>query len=504
MQTQEAVQKLLLPKQSVKKNEIIQFLLKNQQFYNTNYLATKFEVSTTNFLRYIREIKEDILTVNSSLELVNQKGLIRLNCSNEDFTYQYHLLFSHYCQQATNYRIGLALLNRDVTSVLKLSQATSYSPSYIYSRMKDINTFLQLYGVGIRFSNDGEKQMIGTEFQIIYCMLDVHWSIFSSTKLPLNTTPEEEESLLNKLVKKDVLQSLNGGLLHKLYALLLFCTKNYPYTSFQSIQEEIQRHTTTRIFQDPGIDILKPCADLSSEQRIIINVLSRLAITKVSSLEESQQQYDILRKGKFTSFEFSEKLLTEFCQKFTIFIPEDRRNMHILNLLRNKLYNEYLCETQPSTPMPSYGLYKDQKNFEQIRNDIQQFYLDFKRVHQALLPKLKGQENIMWIVEALFHIYVRYKHVRPIIIGVNYTKDYYISEDIIAQIEHFYSPQQIHLQKNHLKDCDIVITDAPVVDLPPHIKRIYLLGDTINRNDLEQLFSKIGSYIFEHHVHAFE
>ncbi|MBO1305256.1 helix-turn-helix domain-containing protein [Enterococcus sp. 669A] len=504
MQTQEAVQKFLLPKQSVKKIEIIQFLLKNQQFYNTNYLATRFEVSTTNFLRYSREIKEDILAVNSNLELVNQKGLIRLYCSNEDFTYQFHLLFSHYCQQATNYRIGLALLNREVTSVLKLSQATSYSPSYIYSRMKDINAFLQLYGVGIRFSNDGEKQMLGTEFQIIYCILDVHWSIFSSTKLPFNATQEEKESLLNKLVKKDVLQSLNGGLLHKLYDLLLLCTKYYPYTSFQSIREEIEHHSTTKIFQDPGIDILKACADLSQEQRIIINVLSRLAITKVSSLEETQHQYEILRKGKFTSFEFSEKLLTEFCRKFTVFLPEDRRNMHILNLLRNKLYNEYLCETQPSTPMPSYSLYQDQKNFNQIKDDIQQFYLDFRVAHQELLPKLKGQENIVWIVEALFHIYVRYKAVKPIIVGVNYTKDYYVSEDIIAQIEKFFSPQQIHLQKNHLEDCDIVITDAPVVDLPQHIKRIYLLGDAINRKDWEQLFAKIGTFVFEHHVYSFE
>ncbi|MGM0213811.1 hypothetical protein IGI42_001352 [Enterococcus sp. AZ109] len=504
MQTQEAVQKFLLPKQAVKKIEIIQFLLKNQQYYNSHYLATKFDVSTTNFLRYLREIKEDILAVNSSLELVNQKGLIRLYCSDEDFTYQFHLLFGHYCEQATNYRIGVALFTRQVNSVLKLSQATSFSPSYIYSRMKDINAFLQLYGIGIRFSSDGEKQMIGTEFQILYCILDVHWSIFSSTRLPFEADPEQKEPLLNKLVKKDVLQSLNGGLLCKLYKLLLICTNNYPYTSIQSIREEIQKHQTTQIFQDPVIDILKPCADLSQEQRIIINVLSRLAITKVSSREESQHQYDILRKGNFTSFEFSERLLTAFCQHFMIFLPEERRNMHILNLLRNKLYNEYLCETQPSTPMPSYSLYKDQKNFYQIREEIQQFYLDFRADHQHLLPKLDGQENITWIVEALFHIYVRYKPVKPIIIGVNYTKDYYVSEDIIAQIEQFYSPQQVKLQKNHLEDCDIVITDAPVTDLSPHIKRIYLLGDSIDRRDWRQISTKVGNYIFEHRVHAFE
>ncbi len=61
--------------------------------------------------------------------------------------------------------------------------------------------------------------------------------------------------------------------------------------------------------------------------------------------------------------------------------------MHILNRLRNKLYNEYFCEKQPNTPLPSFSLYKERQSFQLIKEQIKQFYLDFRQGNQHLLSK---------------------------------------------------------------------------------------------------------------------
>ena len=64
-----------------------------------------------------------------------------------------------------------------------------------------------------------------------------------------------------------------------------------------------------------------------------------------------------------------------------------------------------------------------------------------------------------------------------IVIGVNYTRDFYISKDLIVKIEQIFSNESIKIQNDFMENCNIVISDCPLKHLPSHIKNIYFKGN---------------------------
>lgn len=46
-------------------------------------------------------------------------------------------------------------------------------------------------------------------------------------------------------------------------------------------------------FIDPSVDILRPNLPICREQRILVNILARLSITKIESEETSLEQYKL-------------------------------------------------------------------------------------------------------------------------------------------------------------------------------------------------------------------
>lgn len=464
-----------------------------------SYLAKEFNMSENNFLIYINELKKDVERLEiQSVAIITQQRFVKIETTDDSSIDCYYRLFGLYCTEATNYSIMTALLNNQITSILALSRRTNYSTSYLYTRMKTVNSFLSLYGITIRFSQAGKKLVTGSEFQIQYCILDVYWNIFSNTSRPFQKESEESVAyMLNRYFKKGMLISLNGGLMDKLYLLLKICTTNFPYTSIKEIQQVIQTYPESVVFLDKNIDLLHEDIHLSDEQRIILNVLVRLSLPKIESDQGNRRQYDILLEKKMPSLIYSKLLVEKFCAFFGLSIPENQKVLHILNSLRNKLYNEYFCETQPNTPLPSFSLYKERESFLLVKEEIKDFYLGFRETYSYLIPEVAKKENVDWVVEDLFHLLDRYKAARPIIIGINYTRDYYVSEDIIGKIEQIYASDHIALKKRFMETCDIVISDCPLPNLPEPIKRIYLLNETVELDDWEMIISKIGTYIFE-------
>lgn len=83
-------------------------------------------------------------------------------------------------------------------------------------------------------------------------------------------------------------------------------------------------------------------------------------------------------------------------------------------------------------------LYQEHSVLKEVQTAIEQFYMDFREQNQHLLPVILEKENVQWMVEDLVHLYDRYKKQPRIVIGVNYTRDFYISKDLIVKIEQIF------------------------------------------------------------------
>lgn len=53
-------------------------------------------------------------------------------------------------------------------------------------------------------------------------------------------------------------------------------------------------------------------------------------------------------------------------------------------------------------------LYEGKENFENLQNEIKQFYVTFRQKISKELPDLLIKENMQWIVEDLLHLYDRF------------------------------------------------------------------------------------------------
>ncbi len=338
--------------------------------------------------------------------------------------------------------------------------------------MKKINAFLALYGLSVSFSNNGRKSFSGKEVQIQYAALDIYWNIFSSTATDFyDEEPQVVAFMMNTFFKKEVLDRLNSGMMDKLYLLLKICKENFPATSVKGVQREFEEYEYIDFFIDPSVDILRPNLPICREQRILVNILARLSITKIESEKTSLEQYELLRKANVPHVLYSRKMVESFCTVFDLFMPEKEKILYSLAFARNKLYNGFLNFNQPNTPLPTFMLYQEHNVLKEIQTAIERFYMDFREQNQHMLPDILEKENVLWMVEDLVHLYDRYKKQPLIVIGVNYTRDFYISKDLIVKIEQIFSNESIKIQNDFMENCNIVISDCPLKQLPSHIKK---------------------------------
>lgn len=499
MQTQEAVKKYLLKKKSVTKLNMFLFLSEHQFFITTHYLADYFNMSDSNFLLYIQELEQDFISLElEGVSFIKHKKFIQLDLKDIDSAKCYYELFGKYCLESTNFQILTSLLKPSGTSMVSISQMTNYSPSYLYSKMKAVNQFLALYGIVFKFTSNGKQIIAGTEIQIQYCFLDVYWNIFSNTSFPYSK--ETTQSITYELTtyfKKDLLSALSGGMKEKLFLLLKVCQENFPVTSLKNVQKEFAEYEFIEFFIDPEFDLLHELLPISQEQRLLINVLARLTIPKLESDERQIQQYHLLVKENVPYVIYSKKLVDGFSQHFRLSIPLHQQKLYTLHLARNKLFSAFLHHDQPNTPLPTFTLYKGKENFEALQAEIKTFYLRFRQENWDDLPHTLAKENIQWIIEDLLHLYDRFKAHQSIVIGINYTKDFYVSKDLLVKIEQIFSSTSVTIQKNYLEECDIVVSDCPLEHLPAHIKKIYLLDNYVTPQDWKKVIIQIAGYIFE-------
>lgn len=496
MQTQEAVKQFFLSKKNRNKLEIFQFLVKRPYPISLTYLAKKNQLSEASLAQYLKELHDDLQqAIASDLEIKTKHHFTQAELYSHDSAACFHKLFGFYCEQSTNFTIINALLSRQTNSILALSQKTNFSVPYLYTRMKEIDTFLALFGLAISFTKSGERKIVGTEIQIQYCLLDVYWTIFSNTRLPLKKGRSfDVHQFVSIYLKKEALNRLTSSQLDKVVLMLILCTDNFPYTSLEKLQKELAEHPYNQVLLDPTIDVFKDSLALSKEQRIVLNILVRLSIPKIETDAENLRQYKIFIEKQLPPVMMAKELVEGFSVKFDLVIPENQKILQILKLARNRLYNAYLSENQPNTMIPTYSIHQDQPEFKKVLLLIREFYLDYSQNNLCYRQYLK-HENINWIIEDLYHLYDRYKKVPPLRIGINYTRDYYVSDDIIGKIQQVFT-NEIILQETNMAECALVISDCPLPDLDPAIKKIYIMDNLWDKKSFELLINQIARNIF--------
>lgn len=164
-------------------------------------------------------------------------------------------------------------------------------------------------------------------------------------------------------------------------------------------------------------------------------------------------------------------MVESFCTVFDLLMPEKEKILYSLAFARNKLYNGFLNFNQPNTPLPTFMLYQEHNVLKEIQTAIERFYMDFREQNQHMLPDILEKENVLWMVEDLVHLYDRYKKQPLIVIGVNYTRDFYISKDLIVKIEQIFSNESIKIQNDFMENCNIVISDCPLNSCLPTSKK---------------------------------
>lgn len=496
MQTKEAIKTYLLSQKVGNKLAVFHYLLNYPDYLNHSYLVKNCHISENTLILYLKELNQDLQQkVAPTIRVTSRHQFATLDLAGMDSAECYYKLLGAYCKEATNYRIVTSLLNRKVNSIIALSHETNYSVPYLYSRMKEIDQFLALFGLAISFTKSGERKIVGTEIQIQYCLIDVYWRIFANTELPFR-----EKDTLNTFQFVDhyldfhLADRLTSGQLDKVALVLMLCTDNFPFTSFEAVKKDIAKYPSNRIFLHPKLDFLKPDLDLCDEQRIILNILLRLTAAKVGTDEENYQHYILFQENHSPFFDTAKALVAALIKEFDLAIPENKQVLAILNICRNRLFNTYLQPTQPNLVLPSVSMQQDNPAFSVFMKRLRKFYQVFNQENPQYSTDLE-KENVDWILEDLFHLYDCYRQVEPLRIGVNCTSNYYVSDDIIGKIKQVFT-DNLQLQTSQMAKCDIVISDCPLPDLAPEIKKIYFIDGLANRDSLPLLMERLAHEIF--------
>ena len=489
MQTQEAIQTYLLEKRDRIKLQLLEVLLQSSHYLSIPQLAGEIALTDATTSNYLKEIAAELTENGFTSQLSLAYPLVKLEIA-EDPLACYTKMMAGYCARSVHYLILATLLKKETTSMTKLSQALNFSSSYLYARLKLINQFLALFGISVSFTSNGQKKITGSEIQLHYCLLNIYWTIYTNTQL----TTSDSSRLLRQAFKPSLLT--DNGQLDKLAVLLDLFQRNYPYKSLPLIQAELAEHPHCRLFLAPELDVLNPTFAASREQRILLNILVRLSLAKVENNEDNLQQFAFLEARRIPLFQFSKSLVETFAETFELVWQEEERVTAILNMVRHRLYSEYLYKAQPNTILPSFTLSRSDPDFLPLLEKINAFCQQFQQ-DQPSFQSFFATETTHWLLEDLFSLYDRYHAKRAIQIGINYTKDYYVGEDLLGKLSQLFANEHIHFQKAHFDDCDVVITDCPLQQVAATTETIDLVGDALTPAGLNDLVAQLAQILFQ-------
>jgi len=80
---------------------------------------------------------------------------------------------------------------------------------------------------------------------------------------------------------------------------------------------------------------------------------------------------------------------------------------------------------------------------------------------------------------------------------VNFTRDYYINDELCSQIEQHFGSNNVLLKKKAMRTCDIIISDCFINDLPEKTKIIYLIDGDITSQKIKDMFKQLSDHLFD-------
>ncbi|MBO0449708.1 helix-turn-helix domain-containing protein [Enterococcus sp. MJM12] len=493
METQAAIQNHLLKKKNRIKLNIFKFLADLDFPITTHFIANRFKISEANLTVYLQELKKDLFQIDYPVKAIKKENkFIFLDIASQDCARLYYQLFTNYCEAATNYIILTSLLDKSNTSITKISQATHFSAPHVYSKMKEINNFLALYGITINFAANGTKKISGSEIQIQYCMLDIYWNIHTNTGPIFHAQKNANRNQVLRTYFTDrIILELNSSMLDKLFVIFQSVHTYFPVTSLTEFRASLKNLENFSSLFIQSFDIVKEQAPVTQDQRYLINLLARLSLAKIDSPTLNHKQYLQLKNLQAPIFLATKDLLTDFISQFNLLVPLEELELYTLNFIRHQLYAKLFVPTQPNTTLPSSSL-QNELNHGIIQQKISAFYQDFANTQNHVIKKYDSD----WMIEDLLHFYDRFKPTSKIQIGVNYTRDYYVADDLCAQLEHIFGTDQLLFKRRVFSQCDIIITDCPLTDVRYEAKIIYLLESQLDQAALQSLIKKVANQIF--------
>ncbi|MGL9999075.1 helix-turn-helix domain-containing protein [Enterococcus sp. DIV1444a] len=491
IKTHDAIKTYILPKKSVKKLDIFLFIIRNQPV-TTIEVAEHFKISTKNLALCLQELQTDFSEIKES-QLIIYKRNTNISIESPDLGLQYYLLFNRYCTDSTDYILLRASLHKDNTSIPLISEATSYSPSHIYTRMRNLNQLLELYGLSISFSSSAERVIQGTEFQLHYFFLDFYWTIFLNLPLINKRNSFFYPSVVKKIIRPEILQQLDKTSQEKLNFLIKITLYRFSYSSIEDINIDYRNYPYLPYFLNDGIDITQADTPLCKEQRFIINIVARTTIANLDTIESVTELFYCLEKSEVSEYYYVTELFTQFCISFSITMDNANQLLYTFWLFKLLMYTQLFVSNQPTTSLHAFS----QSNNPELEAKIQDFIHQYKQQNTQFSRHFQDTEKIFWIVELFAHIYLKFAEASPVLIGINYTRDFNVILEIHSKITQSFNNDKIKFEFANFKHCDLVISDYPFFDLPTSVKKFQILDESLSEKDWQQLFLSINSLIIQ-------
>ncbi|NSW12078.1 helix-turn-helix domain-containing protein, partial [Enterococcus faecalis] len=207
----------------------------------TTKVAKHFKISRKNLMLCLHELQSDFNEIEKSdISISTNNGTIYIHSDNIGI--QYYLLFNNYCINSTDYILLRALLCKENTSVTLISEATSYSPSYIYTRLRNINNLLNYYGLSVGFSSTSERIVEGSEFQIHYFFLDFYWTIFLNIPAFYKKETIFYPVTLENYIRPEIINQLDTASQAKLHLLIKITNYRFTYSDSEDISIDYNKH----------------------------------------------------------------------------------------------------------------------------------------------------------------------------------------------------------------------------------------------------------------------
>ncbi|NSW12146.1 hypothetical protein HRH71_12630, partial [Enterococcus faecalis] len=240
-----------------------------------------------------------------------------------------------------------------------------------------------------------------------------------------------------------------------------------------------------------GIDITLKHADFCKKQRLIINVITRTLIANIDTETSVSLLFKQLQNQKVTEYSYVTNLFTAFCKEFSLVVDTKDQLMYQFLLLKLIICNQLFIYDQPTSSIRAFTSTKDALLVERITF----FYESYKQKSEFDQLTFKDIEKPYWIIELLTHVYKKFTLPPPVIIGINYTRDFDISLEIQRRITECFNNDKIRFEYTNFQECDLVISDRLLFDLPTKTNVFQILDETIDDYDWKQIFFCIGDTI---------